>query len=1070
MKESIGIEPEHQINRTSKNYVTLFSIISIFNFIGIIFTLIFLIGTFFLPNSFHGNNIDEYTNDYCQNNTNEYYEFLCTNKYYKYNIKKSKFIWILTDGTASDQLILLSNLEKYKITSSFLAEEYEISYKHTNNLHESLITGKYNRNHKGEEINYDNIIQQMVNAGYKINYRGWSLPIPDIVGDNKDKKNENKIFNKKFIDDDHEITAFSSFCNITNPFPFMNISYDKYQNPTPNNVVSGDLLNKIRYIVGNKSSHLYDKEAKLQLYEELDELFKNNPIDLFTVNIDDCLKKSFEWNENDNISIIYYTTELDHFNHLFGKTYFLGVLQAYITEKMIERIMEWIDKHEDYVLLVSSDHGGQEFFGEDSLRNHGEDLPGNEAIFFVYSKDLKDHYDELKARERYIHIIDENEIIAQVLLNISIPINSRGFPLKLINSDINRFISLKMKEIQLIKLIEKYIEKYNKYEKSLNNILEELKGNFSLINNIIKTYITDNLEISPNKTEEFKNLMKTYEESLTSKQEEIITIIDWKNKTALNIVLFILIFIFIFIKFGLGIYFLFFKIFDHNSAELNSSRKRKCFILNIFFFAYVFILFFYGCIPGYYLRENVIDYCFIVGYLISMLLLYITIVNLRMYKNKMKIIILLFSILCYTVFIQNISYSDCFYYIKKNFTYMNNYYKAFIKLFSFYLFLYFLIIRETNKYIEKKYFIRLCKKSIYLSNLPIIYFVFLATIYVEDITRKDLTEQNVGNRILVWINFIIFIILWIISHFVAYEAYSPVEINHDDINNEIDNKIEINQNLKQSNNIASSSKDQCLDKKGINSSQDPNINNYDNKKFFESRKVEGLPTIKIFLIFCFCWISDVSEKLFGFIILIPFLEILDYLSKYFYSKMNDNNQNFDLDETKPVEISNSINNNQNTENKKKNNLYMFYFLFYLIIQDMFLIANQSSFALLKDSFGFDSDKEQQIKALHVLKFLNPLFGFVSKYRFGLIILGFFLEKGIYDKDNKNQFSMDFLVRKILLSLRIDLDILYIFYQMLINVNDRLFANLFIYSLVNFTLFLFDYLGFAFTKLGSIICK
>ena len=137
---------------------------------------------------------------------------------------------------------------------------------------------------------------------------------------------------------------------------------------------------------------------------------------------------------------------------------------------------------------------------------------------------------------------------------------------------------------------------------------------------------------------------------------------------------------------------------------------------------------------------------------------------------------------------------------------------------------------------------------------------------------------------------------------------------------------------------------------------------------------------------------------------------------------------------------------------------------------MFLIANQSSFALLKDSFGLDSDKEQQIKSLHVLKFLYPLFGFASKYRFGLIILGFFLEKGIYNKDNKKEFSMDFLVRKILLSLRIDLDILYIFYQMMINVNDNLFASLFIYSFVNFSLFLFDYLGFAFTKLGSIICK
>ena len=81
---------------------------------------------------------------------------------------------------------------------------------------------------------------------------------------------------------------------------------------------------------------------------------------------------------------------------------------------MIEKIMAWVDAHDDYVLLVSSDHGCQRFFGEDSMRNHGEDVSGNEAIFYVYSKELKEHYDEFKMRKRYINIIDENEIIAQV--------------------------------------------------------------------------------------------------------------------------------------------------------------------------------------------------------------------------------------------------------------------------------------------------------------------------------------------------------------------------------------------------------------------------------------------------------------------------------------------------------------------------------------------------------------------------------------------------------------------------------------------------------------------------------
>ena len=257
MKEKISqeLKPEMKIIYSNK-YLTLFIIFSCLSFFAIIFTLIFLIVFRLVPYSFHGHNIDEFTNDYCQNKTNQYYDLLCTNKYYKYNFKKSKFIWILTDGTASDQLSLLSNHEKYKITSSFLVEGNDVTYKHTNEIHEALITGRINRNYEGKEINFDNIMKQLVNAGYKINYRGWGLPIPDIVGDKEKGINENKIFNKKFIDNDNEITAFSSFCNITNPFPFLKLSYDKYQTPTPNNVVSGELLEKIKQIINNKDTYL----------------------------------------------------------------------------------------------------------------------------------------------------------------------------------------------------------------------------------------------------------------------------------------------------------------------------------------------------------------------------------------------------------------------------------------------------------------------------------------------------------------------------------------------------------------------------------------------------------------------------------------------------------------------------------------------------------------------------------------------------------------------------------------------------------------------------------------------
>jgi len=95
---------------------------------------------------------------------------------------------------------------------------------------------------------------------------------------------------------------------------------------------------------------------------------------------------------------------------------------------------------------------------------------------------------------------------------------------------------------------------------------------------------------------------------------------------------------------------------------------------------------------------------------------------------------------------------------------------------------------------------------------------------------------------------------------------------------------------------------------------------------------------------------------------------------------------------------------------------------------------------------------------------------MTKYRYTLIILGFYLENNVYDKDkNKKNFSLDFFVRKLILGLRIDLDILYVFYQTLININDRLFIDLYTYSFVNISLFILDYFGFLIYKISQKIC-
>ena len=137
---------------------------------------------------------------------------------------------------------------------------------------------------------------------------------------------------------------------------------------------------------------------------------------------------------------------------------------------------------------------------------------------------------------------------------------------------------------------------------------------------------------------------------------------------------------------------------------------------------------------------------------------------------------------------------------------------------------------------------------------------------------------------------------------------------------------------------------------------------------------------------------------------------------------------------------------------------------------MFLIANQSAFSLMKYSYGLEIDTHQKNKFVYVLKFLKTVLLNLSKYKYIFIVLGFFLEKGIYDKYNNQQYSLDFLIRKIMLAFRINLDLIYFFYEMLVEVNDTIFFDLFVYCIVNISLYLLDYIGFGFTKLGMLICK
>ena len=152
------------------------------------------------------------------------------------------------------------------------------------------------------------------------------------------------------------------------------------------------------------------------------------------------------------------------------------------------------------------------------------------------------------------------------------------------------------------------------------------------------------------------------------------------------------------------------------------------------------------------------------------------------------------------------------------------------------------------------------------------------------------------------------------------------------------NKINLNDKIENNENDLQS-KDAVLNKnRNIGNSDNMNIRNAE-RKFLNEIKVQGLLQIKLFLVLAYSWVSKETQKLYGLIIFLPFLEIFNYLSNDYHSKLNDTiykNKIFNLEEVRSEDSSNTnVNNdqiqNEEKKNKKQHNYYLFYFFFYITI-------------------------------------------------------------------------------------------------------------------------------------------
>ena len=496
----------------------------------IIIVIYMLFSILFILNQdlFKGFSMDGFHNDFCLHNESD---IICSNNY-----KKNKFIYVLIDGAAYDQLYELRvNRDKYNITRIFRGTMND--YKQSAVNHEIIFSGKKNRNFIGNSIKEDNLFYGLFKTGVKYTFRGIKLIVYTLVGQ----------YFEKYKITPTEVHSMDTMCNFA-----LNVE-DKWSK-------------KFFKDISDDSGELKKEYNISYLYEQLDKHFEPELKKFNTRGENDfisqCFQKYFQWTGDE--SIIYYGNKIDHINHNFHKHHIRVISQMYVTEKILIRLLDWCYDHPDYAFFYATDHGGQEFFGEDNIINHGGNEDGNEAGFFAYTKDLAINYDKLKLDDKKVSLYDFSTLIQQLIQGGVVPLESMGVPYPVANDDLFSITSIRAKGQQLIKYIELFC---NKYPKNID-ILEPIKYQI--------------LEILEQKNKNLVANTEIYLNDLRILQTKIEEEIDINNKNEFFLIAFYIIVILLGLLISFDIYTLKKLVFKDNNIK-NNFFFAICIIFGLYF-------------------------------------------------------------------------------------------------------------------------------------------------------------------------------------------------------------------------------------------------------------------------------------------------------------------------------------------------------------------------------------------------------------------------------------------------------------------------------------------------------
>ena len=557
-------------------YLNIYIIHVVIILLYVIFSILFVLN----QDLFKGYSMDGFRNDFCQKNSTD---IICNNKY-----KKDKLFYILIDGLAYDQLYELRKKDKYNITRIFRGVTSD--YKQSAVNFEIIFGGKVNRNFIGKRIKEDNIFLNMVKLGKKFSFRGIQLVVYSLAGN----------FFDKYKITPTEIDSMDTMCD----------SWIKMDGWTKK------FLNDISDDYGNFKKG-YNKEY---LYQELDKHFSK---ELEILNergendfITKCLVKNYKYTGEE--SILYYGNKIDHINHNFFKENINVIFQMYITEKLIIRCINWCWDHPDYAFFFVSDHGGQKFYGEDNIINHGNNTVGNEAAFFAWSRELSENYEKLKLDDKIVSLFDLSTLVPQLMKGGSIPLESLGTPSPLANDTIFSISSIKAKSQQLLKYMEIFTNKYPKNVK----ILEKYKNMVSEIYNSEDKVLIDNTN----------NILK----NLSLLQTEISDVISENNKNIFFLIAFYSIFLILGLVLAYDIYTLKNIIEQDNILIFIVSLIFGVFFMTIFMIIY----------PSKHVYEQLYNSTINQYYAFSFLIIIYILLN---FKNMEKNDLLYYSLLSFVL-------------------------------------------------------------------------------------------------------------------------------------------------------------------------------------------------------------------------------------------------------------------------------------------------------------------------------------------------------------------------------------------------------------------------------------